>query len=1084
MTKGRFRFAALVTTLALSTVVTPATAATGAEAGPRPPGRTVTLVTGDRVTLTGRDQVRVRPAPGRERMGFQQRLDEHGDVTVVPDDAREEITAGRLDSRLFDISLLAENGYGDHARNDLPLIITYDGGQSRATRPLAAVSGVRELASIGATAVRAAKASVPAVWAQLRSRPAGIKRVSLDGPVRADLDHSVPRIGAPQAWQAGHTGAGTTVAVLDSGIDATHPDLADAVAEAQDFTGGADGTDDRYGHGTHVASIITGSGAASAGAYRGVAPDTRLLVGKVLDDTGGGSESAIIAGMEWAVGKGAKVVNMSLGSPPGGGKDGGDPVSDAVNRLTAQSGALFVVSAGNNGPNGVLTSPGVADAALTVGAVDRDDQLAGFSGRGPRAGDGAIKPDLTAPGVDIVAARAANGRIGTPAADGYVALSGTSMAVPHVAGAAALLAGEHPDWPAARLKAALTNSAQPHPGLSVYQQGAGRVDVARATGQPVQAIPAGLSLGRARWPHTDDQPITATLTYSNSGPAPVVLEVTTDVRDSTGQAAPGGMFTVSPNRLTVPAGGAATATVTADTRVDGPDGTYGGFVVATGGGSTVRTPAGLQRESESHDVKLNFVDWQGNPAVRSNTYWFVDLDRPVGYSVVVRGGSAVARLPRGRYFLQSTILGRNEENDLITALFAEPVIAVTADVELTLDARTAQPAGMTVDRPNARDSASTLTFATTTAHGPTWARTSAPFGRTWVRPSTTTAPGFTYTAEALLAEPDGRGGFDRSPYLYHLRWSEPGRVPTDVARRFADRDLASVRGEHASTGPGQTGSRDFVVTAALPFTLQEFYSPDTAWESFFEQSTEDGYLADASSVPRTFRRGECRVEQWNKAVFGPSFPRTPARPAEWAGRRGDTAYFDLWMLGDQNGDHYGRPADAGTATTALHRNGQQVAEYPWTGYSEFTLPPEEAAYRLHAESVRSDPADLSTRVVADWTFRSGHVTGTDAEPVPLTVVRFAPDLDDQNRAPAGAGFPVPVYVQQTVPSAAVAKPAVQVSYDEGTTWRPVPLRRAGDHWLARLQHPAGAASVSLRATAADGDGNSVTQEVIRAYRLK
>ncbi|MFF1613752.1 S8 family serine peptidase [Amycolatopsis sp. NPDC058278] len=1084
MTTGRFRFAAMTVALTLSTLVSPAAAIAAAEAGPQPAGRTVTLVTGDQVTLTGRDQVRVRRAPGRENIGFRQRLDERGDVTVVPDDARELIDAGQLDSRLFDISLLVGNGYDDSARKDLPLIVTHSGDRAGLARPLAATTGARRLPSVDATAVRADKKSVSAVWAEVRTRPSDVRRVSLDGPVRADLDHSVPQIGAPQAWRAGYTGAGTTVAVLDSGIDATHPDLADAVADARDFTGSPGGTDDRYGHGTHVASIVTGSGAASGGAYQGVAPDTRLLVGKVLDDSGDGTESEIIAGMEWAAAAGAKIVTMSLGGPAGGGK-GGDLLSAAVNRLTAQSGALFVVAAGNKGPNGALTSPGIADAALTVGAVDREDELADFSSRGPRPGDGAIKPDLTAPGVAIVAARAANGRIGTPAAEKYVSLSGTSMAVPHVAGAAALLAGEHPDWPAARLKSGLMNSAKPRDGLSVYQQGAGRVDVARAVGQPVQAAPASLSLGVARWPHTDDRPLTATVTYRNSGSVPVTLDLGTDVRDSTGKRAPDGMFTVSPGRLTVPAGGEAAATFAADTGVDSPDGTYGGVLVAVGAGSTVRTPVGVQREAESYDVKLTFVDWQGNPAARSNNYWFVDLDRPKGYPGNLGGvSSAVVRLPRGRYFLLTDVFGRNAAGELIAAHFPEPEITVQADGELTFDARTAEPAGMVVDRPDAADGESTLTFERAIPTGTTWARNSGAFGRTWVRPSTTTAKGFTYTAEALLARPDGQGGFGNSPYLYHLRWSEQGKVPTGLVRRFADRDLASVRSEHSSTGPGQTGTRDSMVTAALPFTLQEYYSPDTPWESYFDQSTGHEYQTSAQSVPKTYRRGRSVVERWNSGVFGPSFPRYPGDPAKWASRLGDTADFDLWLLSDRGEGHYGQAANAESGTTALYRDGRQLAGYPWAGRSEFTLPPEEAAYRLHTESVRNGPADLSTTVSADWTFRSGHVTGAGAEPLPLMAVRFAPALDDRNQAPAGTGFLVPVYLEHTDQQAALTEPAAQVSYDDGKTWLPAPLLRTGDHWLAQLWHPAQGAFVSFKATAADRKGNTVAQTIIRAYRLR
>ncbi|GAB3877487.1 hypothetical protein GCM10029964_026670 [Kibdelosporangium lantanae] len=114
--------------------------------------------------------------------------------------------------------------------------------------------------------------------------------------------------------------------------------------------------------------------------------------------------------MQWAVDQGAKIVNLSLGAPD---EPGIDPLEEAVNELS-KTGTLFVIAAGNSGGDETVGSPGSADAALTVGAVDRQDNLAPFSSRGPRTGDGAIKPDITAPGVGIVAAKAAEGRIGTP----------------------------------------------------------------------------------------------------------------------------------------------------------------------------------------------------------------------------------------------------------------------------------------------------------------------------------------------------------------------------------------------------------------------------------------------------------------------------------------------------------------------------------------------------------------------------------------------------------------------------------------------------------------------------------------------
>ena len=161
----------------------------------------------------------------------------------------------------------------------------------------------------------------------------------------------------------------------------------------------------------------------------------------MLDDGGSGYDSSIIAGMEWAAHSGAKVVSMSLGGDP---TDGTDPMSQAVNDLTAETGALFVVAAGNAGAARTVGSPGAAASALTVGAVDRDDNLAEFSSRGPRLGDNGLKPEITAPGVGIVAARAAGTTMGTPVDDAYTTASGTSMATPHVAGAAAILAQEHP----------------------------------------------------------------------------------------------------------------------------------------------------------------------------------------------------------------------------------------------------------------------------------------------------------------------------------------------------------------------------------------------------------------------------------------------------------------------------------------------------------------------------------------------------------------------------------------------------------------------------------------------------------------
>ena len=541
----------------------------------------VTLVTGDRVTVVGsgaEEQVAIAPAPGREGTALSV-YHRDGHLFVVPADALGMLGRRIIDARLFDVTLLISLGYDDAQRTSVPVLLGYNGvaATSMSTTlgaPLAASGSrvTRELPAIHGAAVRISRDHGDDSWRTLVSASgtpaatpiAGIDRIWLDGVRQPALDVSVGQIGAPAAWSAGYDGTGVSVAVLDTGIDATHPDLAGKVVDERNFTSDPDNRD-LVGHGTHVASIIAGSGAASGGLYRGVAPGATLIDGKVCA-TLGCSESAILAGMQWAsTDKHARVVNLSLG---GSDAEGMDPLEAAVNTLTAANGTLFVIAAGNNGPDaGTLDSPGSADAALTVGAVDASDQLAWFSSRGPRVGDGALKPDITAPGVGIVAARSATGVIGDPINDMYVQMSGTSMATPHVAGSAAIVAQLHPDWIAEQLKADLMASASPNPAMTGYEQGAGRVDVERAITQVVTAQPASVSLGTALWPHADDAPTTRTLTYSNAGTTDLTLQLTLAITGPGGVTPPAGMFTLDQNPVIVPAGGAASVVVNVDTRM-------------------------------------------------------------------------------------------------------------------------------------------------------------------------------------------------------------------------------------------------------------------------------------------------------------------------------------------------------------------------------------------------------------------------------------------------------------------------------------------------------------------------------------
>jgi subtilisin family serine protease len=1061
----RLARSSLVAAVVAAGVMTPAvtgvaeTAATPDTAGP-----TVTLLTGDTVTLGGADGVDVRAAKGRERVSFITRTDEQGDLHVIPEDALSLVSSGKLDPRLFDVTELARDGYGDESRDTLPLIVDYKGATPRS----AGVRVTRELPAMSAVAVSAERSSTS--WATVRDA----ERVWLDGRVRASLDHSVPQIGAPQAWAGGHTGAGTTVAVLDTGIDATHPDLSDAVVGTENFSD-SDTGDDRHGHGTHVASTITGSGAASGGRYQGVAPDAKLLNGKVLNDGGNGQESWIIAGMEWAAANGADVVNMSLGSRAP--SDGTDPMSQAVNRITEETGTLFVIAAGNMGQP--VGSPGAADAALTVGAVDRNDQLAIFSSRGRL--DGAVKPELTAPGVEIVAARAKNAVFGDPA-DSYAALSGTSMASPHVAGAAAILAGVHPDWNADQLKATLTGTARPTEGLSVFAQGAGRVDVAKATTTSVFTTPATVNYGTAQWPHDDDQPITRTVTYTNTGAEPVTLDLSVAATGPDGSAAPQGMFTAEPAKVTVPAGGQASADVTVDTAVDAAEGDFGGVLTATGAGLSVRTPVGVHRESERYNVTVKVIDHNGAP-----TDWYAAVFMDVNQRRMIEpydpSGTVVARLPKGEYWFNALVQDRSEKLGPM-AIFEEPAFVVTGDSTLVIDAREAKPVGFTVDRPNARTGAARVRTERVTAWGrPGLSADFDDFDDVTVKPSTTTKEdGYTFVAEERVAEWNGTS-FAGSPYLYHVRHIENGAVPETLRWTVHDRQLAQVRGEHAMATPGTIGIRENFLPVSLPSTLTEYYTPDVPWEGQLRVHTDlEAYPVAwlTQEEPRTYKVGRPTTVRWNTGVFGPAFPNEETLYA--AARIGNGMNVQLPLVTDQGAGRRGEPW--GDGVTTLLRDGQVVAESPLPGRGFFTLPPERAQYTLRASATQ--PADrLSTSVSAEWTFTSEQVNGDEHAHMPLLAVRFAPDLDANNAAPAGKRFTIPVSVERNrAPLGSVHTPTVEVSYDDGGTWQATNVKRHHGKWTVTVDHPAGAEFVSLRTSVSDPDGNSEKVTIIRAYALR
>lgn len=273
--------------------------------------------------------------------------------------------------------------------------------------------------------------------------------------------------------EEGLTGKGVGVAILDTGV-APHPDLEDHIGGFYDLVSDHKKPFDNNRHGTHVSGIVAGNGKSSDGLYTGIAPEATIVGIKVLDIFGAGSLSNLIGGIQTAIKNkdkyNIKVINMSMG---GYIKDplAKDPVVQAVEKAV-EKGISVVVSAGNAGPYPEsIYSPANSPKVIGVGAMNPNTNgVAFFSSRGPTKYDGLFKPDVVAPGVDITST--------DNSSDGYIMLSGTSMASPMVSGTLALLLQKYPDLSPAELKEILMSSAQPvpKPGYDRNDQGKGMIN--------------------------------------------------------------------------------------------------------------------------------------------------------------------------------------------------------------------------------------------------------------------------------------------------------------------------------------------------------------------------------------------------------------------------------------------------------------------------------------------------------------------------------------------------------------------------------------------------------------------------------
>jgi len=382
-------------------------------------------------------------------------------------------------------------------------------------------------------------ATVPNSTLLTLANNASVQHLAADRAVAATMERTGATIGAAAVRQDLRLdGAGIGTAVIDSGIASWHDDLTDSavrttqrVSRFVDFVNGRSSPYDDYGHGTHVAGIIGGNGFDSGGARSGIAPAARLVVLKVLDGSGRGHISNVIAALDYVVAHktelSIRIVNVSVGA---GVYESFalDPLTVAAKR-TVDAGIVVVAAAGNLGrganghaQSGGITAPGNSPAVITVGASSHmgtidpsDDTIAAFSSRGPTAIDRIPKPDLVAPGVGIESLSAPNsslymsysqyllsGTIPTAFAP-YLSLSGTSMSAPVVSGTIALMLQANPSLTPTVVKAMLQYTAHPIAGNGVLTQGAGvvnargAVELARYFAAPlITAYPQNDSWGK------------------------------------------------------------------------------------------------------------------------------------------------------------------------------------------------------------------------------------------------------------------------------------------------------------------------------------------------------------------------------------------------------------------------------------------------------------------------------------------------------------------------------------------------------------------------------------------------------------
>jgi hypothetical protein len=559
-----------------------------------------------------------------------------------------------------------------------------------------------------------------------------------------------------------------------------------------------------------------------------------------------------------------------------------------------------------------------------------------------------------------------------------------------------------------------------------------------------------------------------------------------------GVPVPEGMFLVEPATLSIPEGGSASVRLVADTRVGGIDGVFGGRLVASdGAGRSQAVPVAVEREVESYDLTLSYLDRQGQPAQSFVT--FLLGGDPFVFDFLSSGSEGTPlRLPKGSYIVETEIFDPSGV-DAFSVLLA-PNLQLVADTALEIDARTAAPASVSVAGLDAEPRTATLDYDVTNAN----VALSSSIGMAFTTPiyyAGIIEP--TVAGMGSTLHVDWQNSSSSPAQVYVAGWAERGRVVTGDFTAQPD-EFAVVHARFAGYLGTSLPRNDLYIAPILPDSNGYGYSPISvefpherlehyytgndqfSWISGYWSHDEEysqNYLADGA--PTQYLLGQSYDSRWNEPVFSAQVPDAQAF-TPYVHRQGDRLVVAPAIYSDRSG-HVGWLQNEGR--TRLYRDGELFAENEFGDGGIFEVPPEPASYRFELDTSQG-LFELTTEQRLTWTFQSAHVEDDAIVRAPVLTARFEPTLNASGRAPRGA-FCLPFRIVRNGEGTArdVGTPGLEVSYDDGASWTAAVVRKAGRGFEALLDHPADAPYVSLRASAHDADANTVEQTLIRAYGL-